>query len=79
MTEKITKPDDDWRHQLTDEQFRVTGSMGLSVRLVGALTAIMRPELITAFAVMRHCLHLIQNLTRALGGQVSLHQLMTRR
>ncbi|MEL0062505.1 MAG: peptide-methionine (R)-S-oxide reductase, partial [Candidatus Puniceispirillum sp.] len=24
MTEKITKSDEDWRQQLTDEQFRVT-------------------------------------------------------
>ena len=24
MTKKITKSDEDWRHQLTDEQFRVT-------------------------------------------------------
>ena len=69
--EKIQKSEEEWRQQLTPEQYYVTREKGLSQRFPARSTKTTMMEAITAWLATRPYSSPIPSLNRARAGQVS--------
>ena len=69
MTEKILKNDDEWRQQLSPDQFRICRKGGRNQHLVEIIGTLKKSVPTSVYAAVMNCLIQAQNLILAQAGQ----------
>ena len=68
------KSDEDWKSQLSDESYYVTRQSGTERPFTGKYWNFKEKGNTTVFAVILHCLNLIQSLIQVVAGQAFFFQ-----